>query len=276
MPIMFDNGADRSHVSSSFVRKCKPQWITSAPIPYSSFGGHSSGRSEHRNIFELKLWGSDEQVVPIIAAEIPKICQLLVSPVLPHLVLNSFKHVDLADDYCHDSPIEIDVLIGLDLYWTLISPADAFQIDHVVAMKSVFGYMLSGRLHGTIHNKPYSAPHLLCISSVSESDISKFWDLETVGIKPKELVESHNDTQILREFKSTVQFVDGRHEVALPWKDDFAKERLMNNESIARKRLNKFIVKLEQDKELKEEYKGAFDSYESDRIIEEVPKYLHV
>ena len=42
----------------------------------------------------------------------------------------------------------------------------------------------------------------------------------------------------LREFESTAQFVNGRYEVALPWKDDFAKERLMNNESITRKRLN--------------------------------------
>ncbi|KAK3892841.1 hypothetical protein Pcinc_003312 [Petrolisthes cinctipes] len=270
--IMFDNGADRSYVSSSFVRKCKPQWITSALMPYSSFGGHSAGRNEHRNIFELKLWGSDKQVVPIIAAEIPKICQPLVRSVVPYSVLNSFKHVDIADNYCPDFPIEIDVLIGLDFYWTLISPADAFQIDNVVAMKSVFGYVLSGRLYETIPNKLYSAPQLLCICSVSESDISKFWDLETVGIKPKELVESNNDTQILREFESTVQFVNGRYEVALPWKDDSAKEGLLNNESIARKRLNKLLVKLEQDKELKEEYKGVFDNDESDHIIEEVPK----
>ena len=55
----------------------------------------------------------------------------------------------------------------------------------------------------------------------------------------------------LRKFESTAQFVNGRYEVALPWKDDFAKERLMNNESIARKRLNQLIVKLEQDKDLK-------------------------
>ena len=41
----------------------------------------------------------------------------------------------------------------------------------------------------------------------------------------------------LRKFESTAQFVNGRYEVALPWKDDFAKERLMNNESIARKKV---------------------------------------
>ena len=110
--VMFDNGADRSYVSSSFVKRCKPQWITSAPMPYSSCGGHSDGKSEHRYIFKLKLWDSDKKVVPIIAAEIPRICQPLVRPVVPYSVLNSFCYVELADDYHHDSPLEIDILVG--------------------------------------------------------------------------------------------------------------------------------------------------------------------
>lgn len=102
------------HVSSKFVKKCKPQWITSAPMPYSSFGGHSADRNEHRKVFELKLWDSDKKVVPIIAAEIPRIYQPLVWPVAPYSALDFFSHVELADDYHHDSAIEIDVLVGVD------------------------------------------------------------------------------------------------------------------------------------------------------------------
>ncbi|XP_068215832.1 uncharacterized protein [Palaemon carinicauda] len=270
--VMFDNGADRSYISSKFVKKCKPQWITSAPMPYSSYGGHSSGKNEHRNVYELKLWDSDKKVVRITAAEIPRICQPLVRPIVPDSVLNSFSHVVLADDYHHDSPIEIDILIGLDFYWTQISPVDAFQINHVVAMKSLFGYVLSGRLYKTNDSCTYSVPQLLCISSVSDSDLCKFWDLETVGVKPRELVESYSETKDFKEFQSTVKFVNGRYEVALPWKDDSAKERLLNNVVIAHKRLGRLMVKLEHDKELKKEYQKVFDSYESDHIIGEVPR----
>ena len=43
--VMFGNGADISHVSSNFVERCKPQWITSALMPYSSFGGHNAGKN---------------------------------------------------------------------------------------------------------------------------------------------------------------------------------------------------------------------------------------
>ncbi|XP_064113307.1 uncharacterized protein LOC135219976 [Macrobrachium nipponense] len=126
--VMFDNGADRSYVSSKFVKKCKPQWITSAPMPYSSFGGHSSGKNEHRNVYELKLWDSDKKLIQI------------------------------------------------------------------------------------------------CVS---------FGIWKTVGVKPRELVESYSETKVFKEFESTVKFVNGRYEVALPWKDDSAKEKLLNNEVIA-------------------------------------------
>lgn len=187
--VMFDNGADRTYVSSSFVKKCKPQWVTSTPILYSSFGGHSAGKNEHRNVYSLKLWNSERKVVPIIAAEIPKICQPLVRPVVPDAVLNSFSNVALAGDYQQDSPLEVDILIGLDFYWTLISPPDAIQLNSVVAMKSVFGYVLSGKISECAPTPSrYSAPQLLCISSVSDADLRRFWDLETVGIKPKEVV----------------------------------------------------------------------------------------
>ena len=62
--------------------------------------------------------------------------------------------------------------------------------------------------------------------------------------------------------------MNGRYEVAPPWKDDSAKEKLLNNESIVSKRLSKLIVKLDQDKELKKEYQKAFDGYEVDHIID--------
>lgn len=270
--VMFDNGADRTYVSSNFVKRCKPKWITSTPILYSSFGGHSVGKNEQRNVYRLQLWDSERKSVPIIAAEIPKICQPLVRPVVPSAVLNSFSHVALADGYQQDSPLEIDILIGLDFYWTMISPAEAVQMSSVVAMKSVFGYVLSGKISECIPtSSEYSTPQMLCISSVSDADLRRFWDLETVGVKPKEVVESYSDTRVHKEFESTVQFVDDRYEVTLPWKDEFAKERLMNNEGSARKRLSKLMIKLDKDKELKKEYQKVFDSYESDLIVEEVP-----
>ncbi|XP_064102694.1 uncharacterized protein LOC135212856 [Macrobrachium nipponense] len=129
------------------------------------------------------------------------------------------------------------------------------------------------KLYETTHTCTYSVPQLLCISSVSDSDLCKFWDLETVGgLSLGNLLKVIVRTKSFKEFESTVKFVNGRYEVALPWKDDSAKEKLLNNEVIAHKRLSKLLVKLEQNKELKKEYQKVFDSYESDHMIEEVPR----
>lgn len=92
------------------------------------------------NVFELKLW--DREVVSLLPYQ----------PLArPYSGLDSFPQVD--DDYHHDSPI--DILVGPDLYWTLISPVDAF---HVVAMKSVCGYILMNPPLCTLH-------HNCCVSS---------------------------------------------------------------------------------------------------------------
>lgn len=48
--LLFDNGCDRSYVSNKFVGKCKPKWVTSTEVPYSSFGGHSSNRDIQNNV----------------------------------------------------------------------------------------------------------------------------------------------------------------------------------------------------------------------------------
>ena len=42
--LIFDSGCDCTYVSNKCVNKCKPDWVTRTEVPYSSFGGHTSGR----------------------------------------------------------------------------------------------------------------------------------------------------------------------------------------------------------------------------------------
>lgn len=50
----------------------------------------------------------------------------------------------------------------------------------------------------------------------------------------------------------------GRYEVSLPWKRESMKCDLLNNERLARKRLEKLHVKLDNDVELKTKYYKMF------------------
>ena len=76
--------------------------------------------------------------------------------------------------------------------------------------------------------------------------------------------------QAIEEFRDKINFVDGRYEVQLPWKDNSVKDSLMSNEYQAMKRLNKLVVKLDGDKDLEAKYMKVFDEYESLGIIEKV------
>lgn len=115
-----------------------------------------------------------------------------------------------------------------------------------------------------------SSSQLLCISRVSDNEMSNFWDLETIGITSKEYKEDVRD-KVVQEFGDKINFANGRCEVHLPWKDNTMKETLMNNENQATKRLNKLLIKLDKDDDLKADYMKVFDEYESLGIIEEVP-----
>ena len=279
--LLFDNGCDRTYITYNCVDKCKPDWVSSTEVPYSSFGGHSSGKDTRSNIYKLQVLNDKGEPVCIYAASIPKICNPLVRPVVPDHVLNAFNHLVLADDFEDNSPLEIDILVGLDYYWSLMTPKNAIQVENVVAMKSVFGWILSGNIGKCYNNSDVlgmsanltcvpSSPQLLCISEVSDSDMSKFWDLETIGISSKEYKEDIKDN-VIKEFQEKIEFVNGRYEVQLPWRNNSVKDSLMSNQNQAMKRLNRLLVKLDKDEDLKVEYIKIFDEYESKGIIEEVP-----
>ncbi|XP_068250314.1 uncharacterized protein [Palaemon carinicauda] len=53
--LLFDSGYDRSYDSSKFTEICKPEWVTRTEAPYSSFGGHSSGKDIESNVYKLNV-----------------------------------------------------------------------------------------------------------------------------------------------------------------------------------------------------------------------------
>lgn len=136
--------------------------------------------------------------------EVPVLSEPLLRPTLPSNILQKFSHVQLADDYANNSQVHIDVLVGLDVYWSLLTLQDSIQIGGIVALKSVFGYVLSGSWQN-ISNSLMSPAQFLCISTSSDFDVAKFWGLESVGISPKESDKPEFDV-VVQDFNETVQF----------------------------------------------------------------------
>ncbi|XP_066967891.1 uncharacterized protein [Macrobrachium rosenbergii] len=173
--VMFDLGADTTYVSHIFVRRIKPKWVTSKYTSYSAFGDGKSKNMREQNVYDVNLIDTQSNNLSILA-------------------------VELAEDYGHDRDLTSDILIGVDYYWRFI--------------KAVFGYILSG---SCLRAHEESISHqLLCINiannvianNVNESDLHKFWSLESVGIN----VEKDNPPKdpVLDTFEGTIEYVNGR------------------------------------------------------------------
>ncbi|XP_068213445.1 uncharacterized protein [Palaemon carinicauda] len=220
--LLLDSGCDRSYVSSKLTEICKPEWVTRTEAPYSSFGGHSSGKDIESDIYKLNVLDNKSKIIPICAASIPKICIPLVRLVVPTYILDAFSHLGLADDFDDSSPVELDILIGVDYYWSLINPKDAIQVGKTVAMSSVFGWVSSGEI------------------------LAK----GKLGITSKECKEDIREN-VVQEFEDKIDFLNGRYEVQLPWKNISINDSLMSNGNQAMKRLNKLLVRFDKDEDLK-------------------------
>ena len=106
---------------------------------------------------------------------------------------------------------------------------------------------------------------------MSDADVTQFWDLETISISTSKECKGDLRNKVVQEFNDKINFVNDIYEVHLPWKEDAIKDTLMSNEVQAKKRLNKLLVKLDKDEDLKAEYLKVFDDYERLGITEEVP-----
>ena len=142
--------------------------------------------------------------------------------------------------------------------------------EGLVAQRSIFGWVLSGPL-------PASSPtvgvsneisHQLFCMNVSESGLTNFWNLESVGIIDR---EAYTVDPVLSDFNNRIQFSDGRYVVSLPCKHESVRPNLLNNEKLAQSRLEHLTRRLAKNPELEDKYHEVFCGMEKDGLIEEVP-----
>ena len=217
-----------------------------------------------RSIFDLILQdehGSDQS---LFATEVPVICAPLVCPEVPQSVLTSFGELSMAWDYTLSSEIKVDILVGLDSYWKFVKPQiTGCSVEGLMAQSTVFGWVLFGSVPVSQMTPPVMSHPMLCLT-VSEQSVKSFWELESIGISPDK------EDSVLTRFENDLRQVEGRYEVTLPWKSG-ARERLLDNQKLARYRLDSLRRRLERDPPLKLRYDAAIQEMCDTSIVEEVP-----
>ena len=181
------------------------------------------------------------QIVPIVVEEM---CNSKQSHELDiaegtKIRLNEF---DLVDNYYTDEEILVEILIGLDCYWSIVMGGVIRTSSGPLAVASKFAYVLSGPiedrkvLNVTTSNIYQLAPPVTkSMTNVMTIDLkpyeitkslNKFWDTESLGVvkeeflKPNEVCIRHNGI---------------RYEVELPWKEKYPD--ISDNYILAKRRL---------------------------------------
>ncbi len=254
--LLFDSGADRSYVSKSLVSKVGPKWVRNTSVSFATFGGRNQG--SRSKVFQLGVRGRTGSRVDINVCEIPVICLPLHRPTVHKRILEAFD-VELADEFS-GGELCIDILIGQDLFWSLMKDGLVrHKGSNVSAQESVFGWVLSGS-HG---QGTSSGVAMLNISSIPDDIVSRFWDLESIGVS-----ERSDPDSLVERFCAGVEYKDGRYEVGLTWREKHPP--LLDNKPVAIARLRRLEKRLEKEPALREGYDRALQDMEDSGFIEEV------
>ena len=181
------------------------------------------------DVVHLTLQGVDEDV-DNTALAFPTIC----SPLNVQVEIDHYSYLQgiyLADHFISDNnnliPDDtIDVLIGSDYYWDVVTGDIIRGNGGPVAIHSKFGWLVSGPLKGInahvnnviveliIEGSP--VPNISIDENLElVNSLKQFWETESIGITKETIVP-----QIERMFPPDAKFdwMAGWYKVGLPWK----------------------------------------------------------
>ena len=130
---------------------------------------------------------------------------------MPHCLIEQLPHVPLETTPV-DNNLTIDLLVGLDYYWSIVLPGVMSLGPGLVAQETVFGWLISGCAGGTAADGQGEHPpvgyQLLCNlrfpnTIINDNLVESLWDLDSVGLAAAEV---NVDDKILRKFNDSIPF----------------------------------------------------------------------
>ena len=171
----------------------------------------------------------------------------------------------------------LDILIGLDLYYQIVSAERIEGDTGPVAIGSIFGYILCGPVECSQSNGLLVNSNLIITGQDDKTlfeehsddlrqTLKQFWEVENVPTKGPIETESKPEG-ILRD----LTFSNKRYQVKLPWIDHTNLPPLADNYELCKGRLNS-VIRLNKEPNLLNDYDKIICNQLRDDIIEPVPE----
>lgn len=265
--VLFDSASQRTYVREKTAKTLRLERRRKELLVINTFGNNTAEAAE-RDIVRIKLTkGKGEAFVDAIVVK--DLCAPLTGQSLTPELFESLRGFDLADTYCENNEQkQIDVLVGLDFYYKIISGQINRHKSGLVVVSSIFGGILAGET-GTVcageTSKTALFTHTYGVGVEPVHDelaaaLNRFWDVESLSVSnegkvavPDRVCASHNGD---------------RYEVGLPWLEE--NPLLYDNYANANARLSSLKKKLTRDKDLGKTYSEIIRGQEKDGVIERV------
>ena len=147
--ILFDSGSQRTYITNNLQRRLRLKPKKSESMQLNTFGDNKFKRQTCNN-FELLEISRGERI-HLTALSVPVICSPLRSAV--NIDYSHLERLELADPIDEDNESHIDILIGSDFYWHMVSGDTTRGETGPVAVRSKFGWLLSGPADGYVSDE---------------------------------------------------------------------------------------------------------------------------
>ena len=141
--VLFDLGSMKTYVTKAFAEKMQLRQATTERVKIGAFGD-KEGKMNFLDVFVLHFNAIDGGNLKITGSAVPTICAPFddMRPYVDELRKRFNVREYLPDE--HVVAGEIDILVGGDFYWSIVSREVIDLTDNLVLKPSKIGYLLSG------------------------------------------------------------------------------------------------------------------------------------
>ena len=267
--VIMDNGSQRSYVTQRVKESLALVASDKQRLSIAAFGA-KKGDPRLCEIVRIAIQTKFGQKQELELFVVPHICDPITaqSVNLSSRMYDHLSRLDLADTFDNEAPMKVDMLIGSDIYWDLVTGETIRGQSGPVAVNTRLGWVLSGPAEPVGQQDPtvsLMTTHTLQVSALEDKDtdvlLQSFWELESFG------VQNFNDLAY-NHFMSNVTLRNGRYEVSLPWREYH--EPLPNNYNLSLNRLHSLLQRLKRTPAIFREYDAIIRDQLSKGIVERV------
>ena len=271
---VMDSGSQRTYITSHLRDELHLSSSHTESLRTKAFGSTEEQESVC-DVVELGLITKDGKTLRLPALVVPFICNPLTSQPISQS-RESYDHLrglELADSADAGDTLEVNMLIGSDVYWDLVTGRVLRGRCGPTAVDTKVGWVLSGPVDKQVSvSLMFTSTHALKVDSCPmytdrslDDRLRQFWELESLGIMKEE-------PSVYEKFTQQVSFDGQQYEVSLPWKEHH--QPLPDNLDLCSRRLASLLKRLRQNPKLLIEYDSVIKDQLNKEIIEVVENPL--